>query len=374
MNTTAAVLTTKEYKLLTTYLSRIKNGGNWIVNPIECLQLYNSNISIKSVSFGVNLGLDSSVDIYIKGLGGHISLSNPEKKETLLGVGKIYCKFNGVFSRLEKSDVSSQGLVILNKINKIIESREIVSEQNLLVNIKKFVIACDSLLEKHFYIDNEIDSYNSTSDAVFNFCAGVGSRSYKQKHWETYMLDGHKRPYESIITDLSNVMVKNSIIFNDEIDAINSGYVNRDQAKKITAIIESSKIKSSISLKRDFLEKVFVAKELNQETTINGVVFGVTQKFLSGKASYSLNVKSDEGELVEIESGSEFFCGLITKESLIEIVDKKIPVTIHGSVVAANKGITIAGKVIFPPSTRVKATSLHLNRNEKKSINLNLKP
>lgn len=306
-------------------------------------------------------------DLLVKVAGGHISCSGESLKEQLLGRSKFMLKAGAEIYPLDLAELSREQRLLLDRLHTEISERRVTEAGDVLISKTEFVQKCNTLLHRHFLIDGAVDSINATSDAVFNYCIGVNPKSHKAQHWISYLNCAESiDSIETIIPKLMETSLVNPSLNSDVVEILNLEYINRTQASRLASIIDSHLLSSSVRIREDFANQIMDLQPSNECKVFSGVVFGVSQNIFAGKPRFALRVKSDNGQLLEIESGSEYFGGIISKEDLLSVVKNQTPVKIEGMVTSVNNGIKIGDRVLFPAITTVTAKRLDFERDAPK--------
>lgn len=307
-------------------------------------------------------------DLFVKVAGGHISCSGASLKEQLLGRSKFLLKVSDEVYPLELADVSREQRLLLDRLHTMISERKVAEVGNVLVKTPQFIQMCNTLLHRHFLIDGAVDSINATSDAVFNHCIGVKPKSHKAQHWLSYLNSVESvDSVETIIGRIMNTSLINPSLNSDIAELLNQEFIDRAQASRLASIIDSHLLSSTVRIREDFADQTMDLKPSDELKVFSGIVFGVSQNISAGKPRFALRVKSDNGQLLEIESGSEYFGGIISKGDLLSVVKNQTPVEIEGVVTSVNNGIKIGGRVLFPAITTVSAKRIDFERDVPKT-------
>ena len=228
-------------------------------------------------------GLPEGV-LYTKSGLAHKNLSEPKNRDVFQSTSKhlVVDKHQAVHS-FSSSQLTDDTRLFLNKLSEVTKDRDAALKRDAMVSLPKFVVNCDALLNRFFYINKSVDSLNSTSDAVFNYCFNGTSKGHKHEHWVDYLNENPTRRSPSIVMEaIAKIIEKNPTYHNDEIEVINGGVVTREQSSTIAGLIESSLMSSSISLGSGFSAQLLNV-EPKEPVLIRGVIFGIGQNVVVGK-------------------------------------------------------------------------------------------
>lgn len=359
------LLTEREFHNLSSYASKAHGGlGKCGVEYIgECITKISKNTYFKFKKCSLDLGDVAEGELYLKDGGVHTSIASPAKREYLQGRSKFLLHSNGCFETFDGNSLPRSQRLFMDKMHTLLTSRRLVSDNQIMVSTKSFLIECDALLRRHYFVNKELDSLNSTSDAVFNYCTKGASKGYKHEHWVNYLNSNEcaRDSLENISHRLACIFEKNPTLHVADSEILGRKYMTKEEASRVSAIIESSLIKSSISIRDDFINES-LGVYFGTQITVNGVLFGVSQLPNLNTTEYEIRVKSDSGGFLKLVSNSEYFGGLISKSDLINLIENEIPVEIKGEVISSNIGLTIAGKVMVPASTNIKASVINYDK------------
>lgn len=303
-------------------------------------------------------GLPEGV-LYTKSGLVHKNLSEPKNRDVFQSTSKhlVVDKHQAAHS-FSSRQLPDDTRLFLNKLSEVTRDRDAALKRDAMVSLTKFVVNCDALLNRFFYINKSVDSLNSTSDAVFNYCLNGVSKGHKHEHWVNYLNENPIRRSPSIVLEsIAKIIEKNPTYHNDELEVINGGVVTREQASKIAGLVESSLMSSSISLGSGFSAQLLNV-EPKEPVLIRGVIFGIGQSAIAGKVQYEMRIKTEKNQLVKIVSGSEYFGGLVSKQDLILCANQEVPVEVKGEVLGTNMGLKIGANYRIPPSTTIKASNI----------------
>ncbi|ELP5898513.1 hypothetical protein QTV49_000387 [Vibrio vulnificus] len=371
------LITEREFRDLSSYASKA-HGGLWKCG-VECIgeaiTKISNNIYYKFKKCTIDLDDVAEGELYLKDGSVHTSIACPDKREHLQGRSKFLLYKNGSFEPFDTDSLPRSKRLFMDKMHTLFTSRKLESDNQIMVSTKSFLIECDALLRRHYFVNKELDSLNSTSDAVFNFCAKGFSKGYKHEHWVNYLNSNEctRDRIENISQRLACVFVKNPTLHVNDSEVLGREYLTKEEASRVSAIIESSLIKSSISIRDDFINESLGVLN-GTKITVNGVLFGVSQLPNLKSTEYEIRVKSDSGSFLKLVSNSEYFGGLISKYDLINLIENQIPVEITGEVISSNNGLSIAGKVIVPASTNIKASEINYDKSLYKAKGVIIKP
>ncbi|EGR2229491.1 hypothetical protein QX249_09490 [Vibrio parahaemolyticus] len=371
------LLTEKEFRNLSSYASKAHGGlAKCGVEYIgECITKISKNTYFKFKKCSLDLGDVAEGELYLKDGGVHRSIAYPANREHLQGRSKFLLHNNGCFEAFDSDSLSRSQRLFMDKMHTLFTSRKLASDSQIMVSTKSFLIECDALLRRHYFVNKELDSLNSTSDAVFNFCTKGASKGYKHEHWINYLNSNEcaRDRLENISKRLACVFEKNPTLHVTDSEVLGRKYLTKEDASRVSAIIESSLIKSSISIRDDFINESLGVK-CGTPITVNGVLFGVSQLPNLKTTEYEIRVKSDSGSFLKLVSNSEYFGGLISKSDLINLIENEIPVEITGEVISSNIGLSIAGKIMVPASTNIKASAINYDKSLYEPKGVMIKP
>lgn len=366
------LLTESEHKSLSSYAVKAHGGlaKCGVEFTGEVVSKVSQNAHFRFKKYSIDLEDFEEGELYLKDGGVHRSIIYPAKKEHLKGRSKFLLRSGEKFSSLDVELLPRVQRLFMEKVHSLINSRNLVSDDRIMVSTESFLIECDALLRQHYFVNKELDPVNSTSDAVFNFCIKSSSKGYKHDYWIKYLKSDSciRDSFVSIADRLVEVLEKNPTLHKSDSEILKKPFLTREEASRLSSLVESSLIQSTISIKDDFLSEA-LGEKCGKEITVNGVVFGVSQLPNIRTTEYEIRVKTEVGNFVKIVSKSEYFGGLITKADLVALIEKSIPVEIKGEVISFSSGLNIAGKLLVPPSTNMKASAI---RYDKSLLNSNI--
>ncbi|MCY9860931.1 hypothetical protein OTK49_00050 [Vibrio coralliirubri] len=356
------LITDSEMKTLTNYAVKSFGGlsAAGVTVDTETIIPVTRNAFVKGYRCKLSLPIEAdNAQLLVKVSGGHIQTDGLPSKEQLLGRSKFILRDNLGDNPLDMTLITREQRLFMDRLQATLSERSLLGNSNVMILTTDFVAKSHSLLRRHFLIDGAVDSINATSDAVFNHCLGVSTRSYKAQHWMSYLDNsGENEPISAIFKQIMNTALINPSINTDISDLLNQKYIDRNQASRLASVIDSSLLSTSVRIREDFSCQVMGFEPSSELKTFKGVVFGVCQNISNGKPRFALRIKSNSGQLLEVESGSEYFGGLITKADVLDAVKNEKQVSIQGSITSVNNGIKIGDRVLFPAITSISAKKI----------------